>query len=51
MNKLTVLRCFILCLIVSQSFFAQISKSKKSKYNFVVAQGGSGDYKNGAGSI
>lgn len=45
MNKLTILRCFILCLIVSQSLFAQTSKSKKSKYNFVVAHDGSGDYK------
>lgn len=40
-----VLKYIFLCLIVSQSCFAQTSKSKKSKYNFVVAQDGSGDYK------
>lgn len=45
MKKIIVLKYIFLCMIVSQSFFAQTSKHKKNKYNFVVAQDGSGDYK------
>jgi pectinesterase len=45
MKKITVLKCILLGLMVSQSFFAQTANRKKSKYNFVVAQDGSGDYK------
>jgi len=45
MKKITVLKNIFLCLIVCQSFLAQTTKPKKGKYNFVVAQDGSGDYK------
>jgi pectinesterase len=42
---MNILKYIFLCLIISQSLFAQTSKSKKSKYNFVVAQDGSGNFK------
>nr|WP_315202107.1 pectinesterase family protein [uncultured Flavobacterium sp.] len=45
MKKIIVLKYIFLCLIVSQSLFAQTTKFKKNEYNFVVAQDGSGDYK------
>ncbi|MGQ7944652.1 pectinesterase family protein [Flavobacterium sp. WC2509] len=45
MKKIAILKYIFLCLLVSQSFFAQTAKFKKGKYNFVVAQDGSGDYK------
>ncbi|WP_281635518.1 pectinesterase family protein [Flavobacterium marginilacus] len=45
MKKITILKYIFLCLMVSHSLLSQSTKSKKYKYNFIVAQDGSGDYK------
>lgn len=45
MKKITLLKNLFLFLIVSQSLLAQTTKSKKIKYDFIVAQDGSGNFK------